>query len=139
MQVFPCRHFKYCLPLPFDLQRNQLIPYGDSLLTDSFSIFAFRILSLTLAILLMKCLDVSLFGFILFWTLCASCTVLAHMVKNLPAVQETRLRFLNWDDSLEMGMATHPTILAWEISWTEEPGGLRYMGVAKELDITEHA
>ena len=36
-------------------------------------------------------------------------------------------------------MATHPTILAWEISWTEEPGGLQYMGVAKELDITEHA
>ena len=46
------------------------------------------------------------------------------MVKNLPAVQETRFRSLSWEDSLEERMATHASILAWRIPWTEEPGGL---------------
>ena len=46
------------------------------------------------------------------------------VVKNLPAKQETWVRFLGWEDPLEKGMATHSSILAWEISWTEEPGGL---------------
>ena len=47
-----------------------------------------------------------------------------QMVKNLPAMQETRVRSLGWEDPLEKGMATHSSILVWRIPWTEEPGGL---------------
>ena len=49
------------------------------------------------------------------------------MVKNLPAVQESWVQFLGWEGPLEKEMATHFSILAWEIPWTEEPGGLQYM------------
>ena len=52
----------------------------------------------------------------------------AQTVKNLPATQETRVRFLGWEDPPEEGMATHSSILAWRIPWTEEPGGLQSMG-----------
>ena len=45
------------------------------------------------------------------------------MVKNLPAMQETRIQSLGWEDLLEKGMATHSNILAWRIPWTEELGG----------------
>ena len=58
------------------------------------------------------------------------------MVKNLPAMLETRVRSLGQEDPLEKGMATHSSILAWEILWTEEPGGLQSTG-RKELDTTE--
>ena len=47
------------------------------------------------------------------------------MVKNLPAMQETWVRFLGQEDLLEKGMATHSSILAWKIPWTEGPGGLQ--------------
>ena len=47
------------------------------------------------------------------------------MVKNLPAVWETGVQSLGWEDPLEKAMATHSSILAWEIPWTEEPGGLQ--------------
>ena len=50
--------------------------------------------------------------------------LVAQSVKNLPAVQETRVRSLGREDPLEKEMATHPSILAWRIPWTEEPGGL---------------
>ena len=50
------------------------------------------------------------------------------MVKNLPAVWETWVWSLGQDDPLEKGMATHPSILAWRIPWTEEPGGLHPFG-----------
>ena len=63
-------------------------------------------------------------------------TVVTQMVKNLPAMQETRVQSLGWKDPLEKGMATHFSILAWKIPWTEEPGRLHFMGVA-ELDMTE--
>ena len=53
------------------------------------------------------------------------------MVKNLPAMQETRLPSLGGEDPLEKGMATHSSILAWRIPWTEEPGRLTVRGVAK--------
>ena len=46
------------------------------------------------------------------------------MVKNLPAMQETRVQSLGQEDALEKGMATHSSILAWRITWTEEPGRL---------------
>ena len=54
---------------------------------------------------------------------------MAQMVKNLPAMQETQVRSLGQEDSLEKGMATHSSILAWRIPWTEEPGGLQSMGL----------
>ena len=50
------------------------------------------------------------------------------MVKNLPAMQETWVWSLGQEDSLEKGMATHSSILAWRIPWTEEPGGLQSIG-----------
>ena len=50
------------------------------------------------------------------------------MVKNLPAVQENYVHSLGWEDILEKGMATLSIILAWEIPWTEEPGGLQSVG-----------
>ena len=55
----------------------------------------------------------------------------AQMVKNLPAMQETQVRSLGQDDPLEEGMATHSSILAWRIPWTEEPGGLWSMGLER--------
>ena len=61
---------------------------------------------------------------------------LVQSVKNLPAMQETRVRFLGWKDPLEKEMATHSSALAWRILWTEEPGGLQSMG-SQELDTTE--
>ena len=53
-------------------------------------------------------------------------------------MQETRVQFLGWEDPLEEEMVTHSSILAWEIPWTEEPGGLQFRG-HKELDAAEHA
>ena len=55
-------------------------------------------------------------------------SLVAQSVKNLPAVQETRVRSLGWEDPLEKKMATHSSILVWKISFTEEPGGLQSMG-----------
>ena len=55
-------------------------------------------------------------------------SLVAQMVKNQPAMQETGVRSLGREDSLEKGMATHSSILAWEMPWTEEPGGLQSMG-----------
>ena len=60
----------------------------------------------------------------------------AEMVKNPPAVWETWVLSLGWEDPLEEGMATHSSILAWRIPWTGEPGGLRPWG-HKESDMTE--
>ena len=53
----------------------------------------------------------------------------APVVKNLPAIQETQVQLLGWEDPLEKGMATHSNILAWRIPWTEEPGGLQSTGL----------
>ena len=52
----------------------------------------------------------------------------AQMVKRLPAIWETSVQFLGWEDPLEKGMATHSRILAWKIPWTEEPDRLQSMG-----------
>ena len=51
-----------------------------------------------------------------------------QMVKSLPAMQETGVQSLGWEDPLEKKMATHSSILAWEIPWTEEAGGLQSTG-----------
>ena len=51
-------------------------------------------------------------------------------------MQETQVRSLGWEDPLKKEMATHSSILAWEIPWTEESGGLQYMGLQKISDTT---
>ena len=53
---------------------------------------------------------------------------MAQMVKNMPAMQETQIQSLGWEDPLEKEMAAHSIILAQRIPWTEEPGGLQSMG-----------
>ena len=56
---------------------------------------------------------------------------MAQMVKNLPAVQETQVHSLDWEDPLEKKMTTHSSILAGRIPWTEEPDGLQSMGLQR--------
>ena len=53
--------------------------------------------------------------------------LVAQTVKNLPAMHEIQVQSLGQEDPLEKGMATHPSILAWRISWTEEPGGPQFL------------
>ena len=62
--------------------------------------------------------------------------MVAQLVQNLPAMQETLVQFLGWKNLLEKEMAMHSSILTWKIPWTEEPGELQSMG-HKELDTTE--
>ena len=59
---------------------------------------------------------------------------MVQMVKHLPAMQETRVQCLGLEDPLEKEMATHFSILAWRISWTEEPGRLQSMGLQRVGD-----
>ena len=63
-------------------------------------------------------------------------SLVAQRLKHLPAMRETWVRSLGWEDPLEKEMATHSGILAWSIPWMEEPGGLRSWG-RKEFDTTE--
>ena len=58
-------------------------------------------------------------------------SLLAQVVKNLPAMQETQIQSLGWEDPLKKGMATCSSILAWRILWIEEPGGLQSMGLQR--------
>ena len=63
-------------------------------------------------------------------------SLVAQMVKNWPAMQETQVQSLGWEDPLEKGMATHSSVLAWRIPWTEKPGGLKSMG-SQRVGTTE--
>ena len=56
---------------------------------------------------------------------------MAQMVKSLPAVQESRVRYLGQEDPLEKSMAAHPSVLAWSIPWTEKPGELQSMALGR--------
>ena len=67
--------------------------------------------------------------------MCCICFPGGSVGKNLPVVQETQARSLGREDPLEKKMATQSSSLAWEISWTEEPGGLQSWG-SQELDTT---
>ena len=67
------------------------------------------------------------FPFQYFWA-----SLVAQTVKKLPAMWETWVQSLGWGDPLEEGMATHSSILAWRIPWTEEPGGLQSMGLQSQ-------
>ena len=58
-------------------------------------------------------------------------SLVAQSIKNLPAMQDTWVRFLGREDPLEKEMATHSSILAWRIPWTEEPGRIQSMGSQK--------
>ena len=62
-------------------------------------------------------------------------SLIAQLVNHLPAVQETQVRFLDREDPLEKETATHSSVLAWRIPWTEEPGRLQSMG-SQESDTT---
>ena len=58
-------------------------------------------------------------------------SLVAQIVKNLPAMQEAWVQSLGWEDPLKKGTATHPSILAWRIPWREEPGELQSMGLQR--------
>ena len=58
-------------------------------------------------------------------------SLVAQMVKCLPAMQETRVQSLGWEDPFEMEMTTHSSILAWKIPQTEDPGSLQFMGLQR--------
>ena len=60
-------------------------------------------------------------------------SLVTQMVKNLLAMWETQVQSLGWEDPLEKGMTTHSSILAWRITWTEEPGELQPMGSQRLL------
>ena len=62
--------------------------------------------------------------------------LVSQMVKNLPVMHKTQVRSLGWEDPLEKRMATHSSIFAWRIPWTEEPGRLQSMGLER-VDMPE--
>ena len=62
---------------------------------------------------------------------------MAQLVNNLAAMQETRIQTLGQENPLEKGMATHSSILAWEILWTEEPGGLQPLGSQSRTRLSD--
>ena len=64
---------------------------------------------------------------------------MAKTVKNLPAMWETWVQSMDWEDPLEESMATHSSILAWRILWTEEPGGLQYVGSQSRTRLSDAA
>ena len=68
------------------------------------------------------------------WQLFIWACLVAQVAKNLPAMQETQVQFLGQEDPLEKGMATHSSITAWEIPWTEEPSGLQFMSRTRLSD-----
>ena len=63
----------------------------------------------------------------LYYSIILAASLVAQMVKCLPAIQETRVQSLGWEDPLEKEMATHSSTLAWKIPWREEPGRLQSM------------
>ena len=65
------------------------------------------------------------------WIYSKGASLVAQMVKNLSVMQETQVQSLGWEDPLENGMATHSSILAWSIPWTEEPCGLQSIGLQR--------
>ena len=66
---------------------------------------------------------------------CSWASLVVHIVKNLPAMREAWVWSLGWEDLLEEDVATHSSILAWRIPWTEEPGRLQFMGLEVGHDL----
>ena len=71
-------------------------------------------------------------------TLMFRVSLMAETVKNLPAIQEIQVQSLGWEDLLEKGMATHSSILAWRIPWTEEPGRLQSMESQSQTRLSKY-
>ena len=71
-------------------------------------------------------------------TLMFRASLMAETVKNLPAIQEIQVQSLGWEDLLEKGMATHSSILAWRIPWTEEPGRLQSMESQSQTRLSKY-
>ena len=67
----------------------------------------------------------------------ALCSLVAQRIKHLPAMPETRVQSLGWEYPLEKEMATHSSILAWRVPWTEEPGGLQSTGSQSRTRLSE--
>ena len=63
--------------------------------------------------------------------------LVAQTVKNLPAVRETQVQSLGWEHPLKKGMATHSSVLAWRIPWTEEPGRLQLWGCKGSRQLSD--
>ena len=64
-------------------------------------------------------------------------SLVAQMVKNLPAMWETWVWSLGWEDPLDKGMTVHSSIVAWRIPWTEEPGGLQSMELQSQTGVSD--
>ena len=69
---------------------------------------------------------------VIFWLF-----LIAQIVKNLPAMQEAQVRSLHHEDPLEKGIATHSSILAWRIPWTEEPVGLQFVESQSQTRLSD--
>ena len=69
--------------------------------------------------------------------LCSWASLVVQMVKSLPAIQESSVQSLGWEDPLEKETATHSSILAWRIPWTEEPGRLQSLGSQRETQLSD--
>ena len=102
------------ISLPFSLSRGSLHVLACGFFPDSNHITPISASAVTssLTIILTSCFT----------------SLVAKTVKNLPAMQETWLQSLGWEDLLEKEMATHSSVLAWRVPWTEEPGGLQSFG-----------
>ena len=68
-------------------------------------------------------------------SICKGVTLVSQTVKNLPAMRETRVWYLGRDDPMEKEMSIHSSIPAWEIPWTENPGGLQSMGSQNQTQL----
>ena len=77
------------------------------------------------------CCAFIIFEFLQFYNVLCRFSLVAQMVKHLPTMRETGVQSLGQEATLEEGMETNSSILAWEIPWTEEPGGLRSIGSQK--------
>ena len=71
-------------------------------------------------------------GLFAYYLFVGRASLVAQLVKNPPPMRGTWVRSLGWDDPLEKGMATHSSILAWRITWREEPGGLQSVGSQRD-------
>ena len=97
-------------------------------------VFVFHFLIYFLSMIICSCIHVAANGIISFlWLISIPlwASLVTQSVKNLPAMQETQVQFLGQEYPLEKEMATHSSILAWRITWTEEPDGLQSMGLQR--------
>ena len=125
-----------CRSVPFPHISPSHKPLNQRELTERQSIFLCFWLLCIWGCLFVSLTDLSI-GMCLFFSLIwknslhMRASLVAQMVKNLPAMWETKVWSLGWEDPLEKGMATHFSIFAWRIPWTEQPGRLQFMGLKR--------